>query len=101
MRRNPHQTLVPMLRVGTPIVRRSASRKQKKADCRFPRRAWEPGVAFVLGIVAAAAVLLGAPCFADDAPPPRERAIYVPFSELHVILQQQPKRVLLGRAEFY
>ncbi len=28
------------------------------------------------------------------------REIYVPFSDLHVLLERQPKRVLLGRAEY-
>ena len=39
-------------------------------------------------------------CFAQEQSLPRERAIYVPFSDLHVILQQQPKRVLLSREEY-
>ena len=34
-----------------------------------------------------------------QSPPTRERApVYVPFSDLHVLLQQQPKRVLFGAA---
>ena len=41
--------------------------------------------------------------FGDEPAPPPQRApreIYVPFSDLHVLLEQQPKRVLLGRAEY-
>ena len=40
---------------------------------------------------------------AEASAPPHERAtreIYVPFSDLHVLLEQQPKRVLLGREEY-
>ena len=51
---------------------------------------------FPLGVLAATS-------FADEAAPPAERAareIYVPFSDLHVLLERQPKRVLLGRAEY-
>ncbi len=36
----------------------------------------------------------------EQSPPARERSIFVPFSDLHVLLQQQPKRVLLGREEY-
>ncbi len=35
---------------------------------------------------------------AEDARPARE--IYVPFSDLHVLLQDQPRRVLIGRKEY-
>ena len=49
-------------------------------------------------------LLAGATCFCDEsAASAAERAtreIYVPFSDLHVILQQQPKRVLLSREEY-
>ena len=40
---------------------------------------------------------------AEGPAPPPERAtreIYVPFSDLHVLLEQQPKRVLLSREEY-
>ena len=39
---------------------------------------------------------------ADDPPPPERapREIYVPFSDLHVLLEQQPQRVLLPREEY-
>ena len=37
----------------------------------------------------------------DGSSPERApREIYVPFSDLHVLLEQQPKRVLLGREEY-
>ena len=44
--------------------------------------------------------IVNANCRADDQPASCERSIYVPFSDLHVILQQQPKRVLLSREEY-
>ncbi len=42
--------------------------------------------------------------FAGESVPPNAdravREIYVPFSDLHVLLEKQPKRVLLGRVEY-
>ncbi len=37
---------------------------------------------------------------AAPAAEPPTREIYVPFSDLHVLLQNQPKRVLIGRQEY-
>ena len=43
----------------------------------------------------------GGAALADEPPPQRAtREIYVPFSELHVLLEQQPKRVLLSREDY-
>ena len=57
----------------------------------------------IISLFAAMAVLalhlLGAAAPAAENPPPT-REIYVPFSDLHVLLQNQPKRVLIGRQEY-
>ncbi len=53
--------------------------------------------------VAFALHFVGGTVLADEPSPPPERApreIYVPFADLHVLLEQQPKRVLLGREEY-
>jgi hypothetical protein len=56
-----------------------------------------------LPFLLASLLLLGATALAGEAAPSPQRApreIYVPFSDLHVLLEQQPKRVLLGREEY-
>jgi hypothetical protein len=55
----------------------------------------------IAAMVIAAFCIANATCFAgEQSSPAPERSIYVPFSDLHVILQQQPKRVLLSREEY-
>ncbi len=52
--------------------------------------------------VALALHFLAGAALADDPLPPERapREIYVPFSDLHVLLEQQPQRVLLPREEY-
>ena len=58
----------------------------------------------VAATVFLALCVAGSTCLAGgDASPPSKntsREIYVPFSDLHVLLENQPKRVLLGREEY-
>ena len=58
----------------------------------------------VRAVVLLALCMTGSPSPAAEGPtPPREHAtreIYVPFSDLHVLLEHQPKRVLLSREEY-
>ncbi len=59
--------------------------------------------AWLLGIVILAAgqsVLWHGKRTASAEPPTVVREIYVPFDELHVLLENQPQRVLLGRQEY-
>ena len=62
------------------------------------------GHSFALIVIAALVVAFVAalPASAEDAPPPEQKAreIYVPFSDLHILLESQPKRVMLGRQEY-
>jgi hypothetical protein len=76
MRKSRFLLLVPTLGVGTLSLRTVA--------------------AMAIAVLCVA----NARCAAQEASLPRERAIYVPFSDLHVILQQQPKRVMLSREEY-
>lgn len=57
-----------------------------------------PLIAMFLALGIFSATLLAEEVAATPEPAPRQ--IFVPFSDLHVILEQQPKRVLLGREEY-
>ena len=48
----------------------------------------------------AAALLSGVAAVAEDEPPQKVREILVPFQDLNVLLENQPRRVLLSRREY-
>ena len=50
-------------------------------------------------VLLAAALLTGVPAAADE-PPQKVREILVPFKDLNVLLENQPRRVLLSRQEY-
>ena len=77
----------------------------QNAKCKIPGShapRGNPRLCMIAATVIAVLCIANASCCRRRAIPllPRERAIYVPFSDLHVLLQQQPKRVLLGREEY-
>ncbi|NQU21372.1 MAG: hypothetical protein HQ567_08825, partial [Candidatus Nealsonbacteria bacterium] len=58
-------------------------------------------LAVVLGLLASVTpALAGRPGAATAERPSTDREILVPFEDLHVLLQQQPRRVMLSRAEY-
>ncbi|MBU4400266.1 MAG: hypothetical protein KKE86_13130, partial [Planctomycetes bacterium] len=90
-------TLVPTRSVGTA--------KGMLPRTRVPTRSVGTRIDILLAaMMVLAPHLLGAAAPAAENPPPTTerptREIYVPFSDLHVLLQQQPKRVLIGRQEY-
>ncbi|MFZ1935523.1 MAG: DUF1559 domain-containing protein [Thermoguttaceae bacterium] len=74
----------------------------KNANSLVPTRCMGTrGLCTIAAAVVAVSCIANATCFAgEQSAPAPERSIYVPFSDLHVILQQQPKRVLLSREEY-
>ena len=83
-------TLVPTLCVGTA--------KGMLPRTRVPTRSVGTRIIFLFAAMAVIALLLLATAAPAAEPPTRE--IYVPFSDLHVLLQNQPQRVLIGRQEY-
>ncbi|MBN1394242.1 MAG: hypothetical protein JW959_04410, partial [Pirellulales bacterium] len=79
-------TLVPLLYRGT--------KNALSCVVRIPAQGMGAWLGFSLSIVLV--VLLSS----ADAERRKTREIYVPFSDLHVLLENQPKRVLVGREEY-
>ena len=51
-------------------------------------------------ILLVAAALTGVPAVAAEEPPQKVREVLVPFKDLNVLLENQPRRVLLSRQEY-
>ena len=91
---------VPTSRTGKPYRAHTC----RHTECADYITACEQLSILLAAFFLAAFLLLGATALAGEAasPSPQRapREIYVPFSDLHVLLEQQPKRVLLGREEY-
>ncbi len=96
------QSLGSRLGTGTTIsrLRRLGGHPEATLDS---RRIAPPGRT-VLTAVFAALLLIGGGSFAGEAPDesgqPEVREIFVPFEDLNVLLEDQPRRVMLSRSEY-